>query len=67
MIKIKINGKDKEFSTQQNLKEIVAQFCQDTRHVIAEVNGQIVKSQTWDQTKIQSGDAIELVSMVGGG
>ena len=67
MIKITLNGKEKEFSTKTSLQALIGQTCQDPQHVIAEVNGHIVKKQTWDTTSISQGDAIELVSMVGGG
>ena len=67
MIKIVLNGKEKELSTDSNLKTLISQCCQDPQHVIAEVNGQIIKKQIWETTSLTQGDAIELVNMVGGG
>lgn len=67
MIKIKINGSDKEFSSSSNLKSIIEEFCKNSSRVIAEVNGTIVKNPNWEQTLIKDGDVVELVSFVGGG
>lgn len=67
MIKILLNGKEKEFSTSPNLKTLISQYCGEPQYVIAELNGQIVKKQIWETTSVSSGDTIELVSMVGGG
>ncbi len=67
MIKIMLNGKEKEFTTIPNLKILISQYCTDSQPVIAELNGQIVKKQTWEHTPVSPGDTIELVSMVGGG
>lgn len=66
-MKIKINGTEKEYSNPIPLQELVNQFCKNTKHVIAEVNGEIVAADAWSKRTIQSGDAIELVSFVGGG
>ena len=67
MTKITLNGKHKEFSSQPNLNDLIGQCCQDTRHVIAELNGQIIKNPAWKNTQIKDGDTVELISMVGGG
>ena len=53
LMKIRLNGQDKEFKSSQNLNEIIQQFCRDAKHVIAEVNGDIVKSPQWQEIKIQ--------------
>jgi sulfur carrier protein len=66
-MKIKLNGQERQFPESQNLKAIVNQFCKDTRHIIAEVNGLIVKNPSWEETTIQEGDRVELVNFVGGG
>lgn len=66
-MKITLNGQTKEFSAALNLKTIIEQFCKDTRHVIAEVNGDIIKHPSWGEKTLSDGDAIELVNFVGGG
>lgn len=66
-MKIKLNGQDKEFENNEHLSSIVYQFCRDTKHVVAEVNGEIVKSANWQETSLKDGDSVELVNFVGGG
>ncbi len=65
---ITINGQTKDISgTSQTVGSLVAQFCKEKKHVIAELNGSIIPSSDWDKTGIKEADAIELVSFVGGG
>ena len=66
-MKIILNGQTKECPESIRLKGVVEQFCQDTRHVIAEVNGTIIKNTQWSQRTLSDGDTIELVNFVGGG
>ncbi len=66
-MQIKINGREKEFSGNQSLQTIIQQIGQGNPRIIAEVNGDIIKSTRWNMTKIKDGDTIELVSFVGGG
>ncbi len=66
-MKLIINGKNKEFSNSYTLHEIIAQCSANAEHVIAEINGSIIKSHQWQTTNIADGDAIELVTFVGGG
>lgn len=67
MITVILNGKEKKCEPKLNLKSLISQYCLNSQHVIAEVNGNIVKKNSWETTPITSGDKIELVSMVGGG
>ena len=66
-MRVKLNGAEKEIPANGSLQEVIAQFCKQSKNVIAEVNGEIIKGTDWRQKKIQDGDAIELVSFVGGG
>ncbi len=66
-MKIILNGKSQECAESTRLKSIIEQFCKDTRHVIAEVNGAIVKNTAWSEKNLADGDVVELVNFVGGG
>ncbi len=66
-MKISINGQPHELDGAKTLNQIIEQFCKNTKHVIAELNGEIIKSPKWQETTINDGDAVELVSIVGGG
>ena len=62
-----INGTSRELTSTQNLSEIVSAYCKQPKHVITELNGTIVPSDQWPQTSVKDGDALELVTFVGGG
>ena len=62
-----LNGKPKKLLPALNLKLIVEQFCKNKTPVIAELNGEIIKTPQWEEITLKEGDAIELVSFVGGG
>lgn len=64
---IMLNGKQKEISSPMNLKNLIEQFCKNTNHVIAELNGSIVKNHQWKDRILKEGDTLELVNFVGGG
>lgn len=66
-MKISLNGQARELDGGKTLDQIIEQFCKETKHVIAEVNGEIVKAKAWQETRVKDGDAVELVSIVGGG
>ena len=66
-MKITINGTAKEYTNSVLLQELVSQYCKNPRHVIAEVNGEIIHASHWGQRSVADGDSIELVSFVGGG
>jgi len=62
-----INGKSQQLASAKNLSDIVSSFCKQPKHVITELNGAIVPSGQWAQTNLQDGDALEIVTFVGGG
>jgi thiamine biosynthesis protein ThiS len=64
---ITINGTLQNLSSVKNLSDIVNTFCKQSKHVLTELNGAIVPSDQWAQTNLQDGDALELVTFVGGG
>ena len=64
---ITINGTSQQLTSARNLSDIVSSFCKQSKHVITELNGTIIPSDQWAQTDLQDGDALELVTFVGGG
>jgi len=62
-----INGMSQQHSSIKNLSDIVSKLCKEPKHVITELNGTIISSDQWASTILQEGDALELVTFVGGG
>ncbi len=66
-MKIILNGQPRELLFPLSLNGIIENFCQDHKHVIAEVNGDIIKRPDWSSRMVCEGDTVELVNIVGGG
>jgi thiamine biosynthesis protein ThiS len=66
---IRINGTEKQFSDglPKNLTELLKKLNLKAETVVAEVDGQIIERQNFTQTKLKSGQTIELVRFVPGG
>ena len=62
-----INGRVKEFKEALNLKAVIEQLCKNPQHIIAEVNGLVIKNDRWSNCHVKEGDTLELVNFVGGG
>lgn len=66
-MQIIVNGKTKEVNALSHLEALINHVCADSRHVLAELNGQIIPRTAWAKTCLEDGDKVELVSFVGGG
>ena len=64
---ITLNGQQRQLPGAANINEIIARFCRQNTHVVAEVNGEIVQRSRWDLTVLKEGDRVELIHFVGGG
>lgn len=66
-IKVKVNGE--EYNCPQNLPllQLLEKLDFNPRLVAVEYNGEILHRQYWTNTQIQSGDRLEVVTIVGGG
>ncbi len=67
MITIQVNGKDVDCAAQMRLPLLLAQLKMNPKLVAIEYNGEILHRQFWDQTEVRAGDALEVVTIVGGG
>lgn len=67
MANIILNGKHLDLQNSTTLHQVVDQFCKGNKHVIAELNGTIIKSDQWRTLTVKEGDQLELISIVGGG
>ena len=66
MAELTINGNRKELDAD-TLKDVVERLGLTGRPVVAEVDGEVVASEKWAETKVTNGMNIELVHFVGGG
>jgi sulfur carrier protein len=66
-ITLLLNGEPRTCSSQTPLPELLQQLGFNPRLVAVEYNGEILHRQFWTDTKIQSGDRLEIVTIVGGG
>ena len=70
MLKLKINGKENEFSSEnfpQTLAILLDSLKIDQQTVVAELNENIIERKDFEATKLNEDDSIELIRFVGGG
>lgn len=66
-ITLQVNGETRTCSSQSRLPDLLQQLGFNPRLVAVEYNGEILHRQFWSETQVQEGDAIEIVTIVGGG
>lgn len=66
-ITIQVNGEAHSCSAKTPLPELLKQLDLNPRLIAVEYNGEILHRQYWQETPMQSGDRLEIVTIVGGG
>jgi len=66
-MKLIINGEDKSFDSDINLKDIIINLKIEDKVMAAAVNMNIVKKSDWSNFILKENDKIELLQFVGGG
>lgn len=66
-IKIQVNGETHTCVAQIALPELLTQLGFNPRLIAIEHNGEILHRQYWADTQMQTGDRLEVVTIVGGG
>jgi thiazole synthase len=67
MIDITLNGERKTLSQALTIAELVQHLGYQPRRVAVEVNQEVVPSVRHGECRLQPGDAVEIVTLVGGG
>lgn len=67
MIEVTINGETRLFEPPLTIADLLAQLRMNSRAIAVEINQQIQPRDMHHQTIIQSGDVLEIVTLVGGG
>jgi sulfur carrier protein len=66
-ITLQVNGETRCCPPQTYLPDLLHQLEMNPRLVAVEYNGEILHRHLWDDTVIQEGDRLEIVTIVGGG
>lgn len=67
MIEIRVNGEARTVPEGSSLDELIAQVGLEPTLVAAELNRQLVPRAERAQVRLEAGDRVELVTLVGGG
>jgi sulfur carrier protein len=67
LITLQVNGESHACRTGILLPELLTEMGLNPRLVAVEYNGEILHRQYWSETSMQSGDRLEIVTIVGGG
>ncbi|HZS47723.1 MAG TPA: sulfur carrier protein ThiS [Blastocatellia bacterium] len=66
-MQLQINGESQELPEVSDLSALVEHLQLRPERVAIELNKQIIKRSRWSETKLNDGDALEIVHFVGGG
>ncbi|MFO0880075.1 MAG: sulfur carrier protein ThiS [Gemmataceae bacterium] len=67
MIEITLNGERHSLPTTLTVSQLLTQLGHESRRVAVEVNREVVPARQHPDHALQSGDAVEIVTLVGGG
>lgn len=65
-MRLKVNGKEREFENVGTVEELIANLGIH-RMIVVEHNGTILKRDHYAAARLNDGDILEIVHMVGGG
>jgi len=66
-VNLQVNGEAQTCAPQTSLPAFLVQLGMNPRLVAVEYNGEILHRQFWEETEMQTGDRLEIVTIVGGG
>jgi thiamine biosynthesis protein ThiS len=66
-VNITVNGKPREIDAEMDLPSFLAHFEINPRLVAVAINGDVIPKTDYASARVRSGDALEIVRMVGGG
>jgi len=67
VLKVLVNGEQKEIEPGTRLRTLVSELELKPDRIAIELNRRILRKADWDSTELAEGDAVEVVSFVGGG
>jgi len=66
-MQVSVNGKPHEIEPGTTVAGLIERLKLRPKFVAVEINRELVPRATYEQTTIREGDAIEVVTLVGGG
>ena len=67
MLELTVNGKPRTVERPMSLLEYLEQLGVNPHTVAVEHNGEIIRRERYGETRLEAGDVLEIVRMVGGG
>lgn len=67
MVRLSVNGESQTLPRNLTVAELLEHLGYDARRVAVEVNGELVPRPRHTQQQLATGDAVEIVTLVGGG
>ena len=67
MFDVTLNGETKQVDESKSLADLLAQFGLDRSKIAVELNCEVVPKNRHPEVRVQPGDRIEIVTLVGGG
>ena len=64
---ISLNGERREIREDMTVADLISDLALPPEHVAVELNRALLKRALFTKTRLQEGDALELVTLVGGG
>lgn len=62
-----MNGESRNVTDQLTLSDLVEELSLAPARIAIELNGEVVRRNTWAETVLSEGDRLEVVHFVGGG
>lgn len=66
-LRIQVNGEPREVDDDITLLQLVTSLSFKSERIAVELNEIVVRRTHWDNTKLKTGDKVEIVHFVGGG
>lgn len=67
LLMVRINGEACQVPAGLTLEALLRHAGYEPRLVVVEFNGEILPRSRWSEQAVQAGDALEIVTIVGGG
>jgi thiamine biosynthesis protein ThiS len=67
MIELTVNGKARSIDRPLTLSDYLQELGINPQIIAVEHNGEIIRRERYAETRLEAGDVLEIVRMVGGG